>query len=77
MIVKQLRRKVNSLEKELEKLKKLVGLQAINLCKSDNRMKLAMQSLVAVFQAANDNSCEEHSKASFLLCQVNNNILQN
>ncbi len=40
-------------------------------------MTVAVQSLIEVFRAANENNNEEHSKASFLLCQVDNFILPN
>jgi hypothetical protein len=73
MIVRKLGHRVQSLEK-VEKLKNVGGLKTTNLYKSEKLMKLSEQLLIEVFRAEKDNHSEKHSKASFLLCQLENFI---
>lgn len=70
MLVRKLRHKVDNLEKRLKRLEDLEGLQAINLCKRDKRMIVAVNSLMSLFQEELDKDSDQNAKSSFLLCQV-------
>ena len=64
IIVRKLRQRLRNAEKEL---KKLVGFKAIKLCKSENRMNVALQSLVDIFEAENDKNSENNSTNDLLM----------
>lgn len=49
-IMKKLHRRVVSLEKELSKVKNMVGRKTINVFKTEKRMRSAVTSLTEVFQ---------------------------
>ena len=50
-----------------KRIKKLVGFKAIKLCKSENRMNVALQSLVDIFEAENDKNSENNSTNDLLM----------
>ncbi|KZR98894.1 Uncharacterized protein APZ42_005473 [Daphnia magna] len=66
MLVRKLQRHVNGLEKKLKDIENLIGLQVINLCKSEERMTDAVKALVNVFEELDKHS-EHNAQASFLL----------
>ncbi|KAK4021689.1 hypothetical protein OUZ56_003599 [Daphnia magna] len=54
----KLRHQVSQLQKKLQKLEKVVGLETIQLLQCDTRMAVAIEAVVAVFKDEEDKQCE-------------------
>ncbi|XP_045029423.1 uncharacterized protein LOC116923366 [Daphnia magna] len=70
MLVRKLRRHVNGLEKKLKDIENLIGLQVINLCKSEERMTDAVKALVNVFEEELDKHSEHNAQADVVVVRM-------